>query len=777
MSIVAMAEYLQYSPEELRRKDYELGKKTSPDRKGASFFNWAEALNFLHTPAIFKPLLSLLRNDMHPMGAISQSSDNRAKDPPAFAFHTVSASVGPTSDKFNNGTGDPSFQATVDKDSLSSVAPGKFQTITAMDVYRIYSLEELRLRDYMLGKKPKPSAIATPTHAPCSFGQPTANTSLFGQPAAPAGSLFGQPAPPGGFFSQTAAPVGSLFGQPAVSAGSLFSLPRPPQPRRVPLPPLTPTLIVLPIMLLVPPSLVPPLLPFLPTALLERSLLEVSSDLAISEPAMPLKLPLAVLRLNPHQSLEPTPPDLCSVLLRATSQEPVHLVLLKPASTDKSLFGQPVHSATNLTSSLQTGEGAGGAQPLHDGPVKGFAFHDSAICVAASDPASTAPSSSPFSFDASAASKPAPSIFNVAPSLVTTVAAPLTAIPNVPTYTTPSSSPFSFGAPATSNTALPTGTALSSSPFSFGAPVSSPPNHSISVTGPTSASVSPNLAQGSTSASSTTQASTSSLAAAEVEPSSHPLGDSSTASVIVPPSEEEVATQEKHVTQESGKDNGRNQNEVASRPVREEGVASAASETITLASTSTSPDSTSPGESALVAKPTEFRFSASSYKFEYGLDYPYFGRKISRYLLRPSRRKEDAVIERGKVKGIDMFVEIDPKTWKATFSPATVREGAEVSGGGTVVCDDVTQGLSALQMVGTKSPVSRIKIKTQLQAILNLVPPSVSRDLAKLLFGEGEQSSNLLADSVCDLSFHVDRPIEARFLKSQTVQEIGDALT
>ncbi|KAI3652187.1 hypothetical protein MP228_003490 [Amoeboaphelidium protococcarum] len=89
-----------------------------------------------------------------------------------------------TSNVSNNGTGNPKYQVTLEKESQQSVVNSHFQSINIMPEYRNWSFEELRLRDYELGKK---SASGTSTF------QQTTTTSTFGQPAASnTGGLFGQ---------------------------------------------------------------------------------------------------------------------------------------------------------------------------------------------------------------------------------------------------------------------------------------------------------------------------------------------------------------------------------------------------------------------------------------------------------------------------------------------------------------------------------------------------------------------------------------------------------
>ncbi|RCH92022.1 hypothetical protein CU097_001328 [Rhizopus azygosporus] len=102
----------------------------------------------------------------------------------------------------NQGTAIADFTATQDRDITTGVN-NFFQTITAMPQYKDYSLEELRLQDYVQGRKTA-SAFGAPA-AGGAFGQ---TTSTMG------GGAFGQPST-GGAFGQPAASTG--FGQPAQS--------------------------------------------------------------------------------------------------------------------------------------------------------------------------------------------------------------------------------------------------------------------------------------------------------------------------------------------------------------------------------------------------------------------------------------------------------------------------------------------------------------------------------------------------------------------------------
>jgi nuclear pore complex protein Nup98-Nup96 len=112
----------------------------------------------------------------------------------------------------NQGTAIADFTATQDRDITTGVN-NFFQTITAMPQYKDYSLEELRLQDYVQGRKNAAAAGG-------AFSQPAAG-GAFGQTTSTmGGGAFGQPST-GGAFGQPAASTG--FGQPAQS--NMFGAP------------------------------------------------------------------------------------------------------------------------------------------------------------------------------------------------------------------------------------------------------------------------------------------------------------------------------------------------------------------------------------------------------------------------------------------------------------------------------------------------------------------------------------------------------------------------
>ncbi|KAJ3324844.1 Nuclear pore complex protein Nup98-Nup96, partial [Boothiomyces sp. JEL0866] len=162
-----------------------------------------------------------------------------------------------TSQTVNNGTGNPTWAVTVERDGAISVSQSSnFQSISAMPAYKNWSAEELRFQDYQMNKK-GPGSV--PNAAPAqsttagfggfggtqpvnnntfgatnafgakpAFGQPTTTTfgqtaaaPAFGQPAAntfgqPATNTFGQPAAATPAFGQ---PAATTFGQPAQNTG------------------------------------------------------------------------------------------------------------------------------------------------------------------------------------------------------------------------------------------------------------------------------------------------------------------------------------------------------------------------------------------------------------------------------------------------------------------------------------------------------------------------------------------------------------------------------
>ncbi|KAL2915582.1 hypothetical protein HK105_204766 [Polyrhizophydium stewartii] len=140
----------------------------------------------------------------------------------------------PTNAQSNQGTGNPAFQETIDRDGNTTTAVTKFQSITAMPAYQNWSFEELRLQDYVMNKRFGNAGAAG--QAGGAFGMGAGAAPAFGA-AAPAGGLFGArttapafgatPAPAFG----AAAPAGGLFGNPATTAApGAFGAPATTQP-------------------------------------------------------------------------------------------------------------------------------------------------------------------------------------------------------------------------------------------------------------------------------------------------------------------------------------------------------------------------------------------------------------------------------------------------------------------------------------------------------------------------------------------------------------------
>lgn len=87
-----------------------------------------------------------------------------------------------TSPTQNLGTGNPSFQPFREQDTSAAASTTNiFHTITAMPNYKNWSLEELRLQDYLMGKKAPSAAPATGFGTTTTgFGAQPASTGLFG---------------------------------------------------------------------------------------------------------------------------------------------------------------------------------------------------------------------------------------------------------------------------------------------------------------------------------------------------------------------------------------------------------------------------------------------------------------------------------------------------------------------------------------------------------------------------------------------------------------------
>ncbi|KAJ1985149.1 hypothetical protein H4R34_000226 [Dimargaris verticillata] len=110
----------------------------------------------------------------------------------------------------NSGTLTPAFSATADR-SASTGTTEYLQNISAMTAYQAFSPEELRVQDYLAGRKPG-AAPTTNTATTGGFGQP-ATSSAFGG----GGSAFGNAASTPSGFGSTA--TNSAFGS---APGSTF---------------------------------------------------------------------------------------------------------------------------------------------------------------------------------------------------------------------------------------------------------------------------------------------------------------------------------------------------------------------------------------------------------------------------------------------------------------------------------------------------------------------------------------------------------------------------
>ncbi|KAI9020650.1 nucleoporin autopeptidase-domain-containing protein [Phycomyces nitens] len=137
------------------------------------------------------------------------------------AMSTSTSGFGQTSNTVGgqNGTALADFAPTQDRD-VATNTNNFFQTITAMPQYKNFSVEELRLQDYMNNRKTStaaPSGFGTPAatgfgQQPSSSGFGAASGGIFGQPQQPAATnAFGQPATTNAFG-------GGGFGQPAAAA-------------------------------------------------------------------------------------------------------------------------------------------------------------------------------------------------------------------------------------------------------------------------------------------------------------------------------------------------------------------------------------------------------------------------------------------------------------------------------------------------------------------------------------------------------------------------------
>ncbi|KAI9205611.1 uncharacterized protein BJ171DRAFT_63509 [Polychytrium aggregatum] len=128
-----------------------------------------------------------------------------------------------TTQNSNNGTGNPSYAATSEKEQNTSTSIS-FQSINAMPAYRNWSFEELRVQDYVMGKKHAGAVPNSGAAGAAGFGQSAfgaAVPSAFGAaaPATPFGaapSAFGATTPSAAGFGAAPAPA---FGAAAATPG------------------------------------------------------------------------------------------------------------------------------------------------------------------------------------------------------------------------------------------------------------------------------------------------------------------------------------------------------------------------------------------------------------------------------------------------------------------------------------------------------------------------------------------------------------------------------
>ncbi|KAG8957492.1 hypothetical protein FRC00_003895 [Tulasnella sp. 408] len=106
-----------------------------------------------------------------------------------------------------NGTARVAWEPTSEMEGTNP-GPTNYLAITCMPAYRKFSIEELRIQDYDVGRK---TATNTGTEGFGSTTAPTTTTSTFGQPIR--STYFGQPVTTTGGFGATTTTTG-LFGQP-----------------------------------------------------------------------------------------------------------------------------------------------------------------------------------------------------------------------------------------------------------------------------------------------------------------------------------------------------------------------------------------------------------------------------------------------------------------------------------------------------------------------------------------------------------------------------------
>ncbi|KAI5809021.1 nuclear protein 96-domain-containing protein [Peziza echinospora] len=138
-------------------------------------------------------------------------------------FGNAAATTAPLS-----GTSNPVFIATQEKDPAGT-SMNHFQTISFMPAYQKFSLEELRLQDYLQGRRygneSGTGAFAQNTGFGAGFGATQQPSTGFGNTPAPAGGLFSaaQPSAQTGFGT-----TGTGFGTtPAANTGLFGNAPKP----------------------------------------------------------------------------------------------------------------------------------------------------------------------------------------------------------------------------------------------------------------------------------------------------------------------------------------------------------------------------------------------------------------------------------------------------------------------------------------------------------------------------------------------------------------------
>uniref|UniRef100_F6Q753 Nuclear pore complex protein Nup98-Nup96 n=1 Tax=Ciona intestinalis TaxID=7719 RepID=F6Q753_CIOIN len=149
-----------------------------------------------------------------------------------FGGDTFTQQQSGTTVKFTPTTGSD----TMVKSGVQSNITTKHQCITAMKEYEMKSMEELRVEDYLEGRKGPGTTLTKPASGGFNFGQqPSTSGSMFGSTAKPAfgtssGGLFGtaSTSTTGGLFQQskpfqtTSAASGFSFGAATTTSSSLF---------------------------------------------------------------------------------------------------------------------------------------------------------------------------------------------------------------------------------------------------------------------------------------------------------------------------------------------------------------------------------------------------------------------------------------------------------------------------------------------------------------------------------------------------------------------------